>query len=137
MSGTTKINIDLTNTITQEKDSETFHKNIDGEIKKDDKTIRVSYLEDGTIPVKMLLKDNELILRRGVDHQNYSLMRFVPGEKQACRYVVSDRQMDLTSVTNLLEYEPQNDGSEKLHIEYDLFSGLYLIGNYTVTLIFT
>ena len=61
----TKINIDLTSTITQEKDSETFHKNIDGEIKKDDKTIRVSYLEDGTIPVKMLLKDNELILRRG------------------------------------------------------------------------
>lgn len=133
----TKINIDLTSTITQEKDSETFHKNMDGEIKKDDKTIRVSYLEDGTIPVKMLLKDNELILRRGVDHQNYSLMRFVPGEKQACRYVVSDRQMDLTSVTNLLEYEPQNDGSEELHIEYDLFSGLYLIGNYTVTLIFT
>lgn len=78
MSGTTKINIDLTSTITQEKDSETFHKNMDGEIKKDDKTIRVSYLEDGKIPVKMLLKDNELILRRGVDHQNYSLMRFVP-----------------------------------------------------------
>ena len=94
-------------------------------------------MENGEIPVKMLLKDNELIIRRGVDSNNYSLMRFVPGEKQACRYVAVGRQMNLTSVTNLLEYEDQKDGSRKLHVEYDLFSGLYLVGNYTVTLIFT
>lgn len=133
----TKIHIDLTSTITQEKDSETFHKEADGNFQKNGEIIRVSYLEDGTIPVKMLLKDNELIIKRGVDRQNYSFMRFVIGEKEACRYLVSGRQMDLTSVTNLLEFNEENDGSQKLHVEYDLFSGLYLIGNYTVTLIFT
>lgn len=132
----TKINIDLTSTITQEQDSETFHKSAKGEMKQDGAITRISYLEDGTIPVKMLLKDNELLLRRGVDGRNYSFMRFVPGEKEACRYVVSGRQMDLISVTNLLEFE-ENEARQKLHVEYDLFSGLYLIGNYTVTLIFT
>ncbi|GAA3633034.1 DUF1934 domain-containing protein [Lactobacillus hamsteri] len=133
----TKINIDLTSKITQEDETETFNRKAVGEIKFDDEITRISYLENGEIPVKMLLKDNELIIRRGVDSNNYSLMRFVPGEKQACRYVAVGRQMDLTSVTNLLEYEDQKDGSQKLHVEYDLFSGLYLVGNYTVTLIFT
>lgn len=133
----TKINIDLTSTITQEKDTEAFHKHAEGEFKEKDGIIRISYLEDGTIPVKMLLKDNELLLRRGVDENNYSFMRFVPGEKESCRYLVSGRQMDLISVTNILEFEDRKDGSQKLHIEYDLFSGLYLVGNYTVTLIFT
>ncbi len=133
----TKINVDLTSTITQDKETETFHKQAQGEFKENGGIIRISYLEDGTIPVKMLLKENELILRRGVDAKNYSLMRFVPGEKEACRYLMGGRQMDLSSVTNLLEYADQKDGSQKLRIEYDLFSGLYLIGNYTVTLIFT
>lgn len=133
----TKINIDLTSKITQDNETETFNKKGVGEIKFDNEITRISYLENDEIPVKMLLKDNELIIRRGVDSNNYSLMRFVPGEKQACRYVAVGRQMDLTSVTNLLEYEDQKDGSKKLHVEYDLFSGLYLIGNYTVTLIFT
>ncbi|MCB4716787.1 DUF1934 domain-containing protein, partial [Limosilactobacillus fermentum] len=45
--------------------------------------------------------------------------------------------MDMVSVTNLLEYVTQEDGSRKLRVEYDLFKGLYLIGNYTVMLIFT
>ncbi|KRL90492.1 DUF1934 domain-containing protein [Lactobacillus kalixensis] len=133
----TKINIDLTSTITQGDDTETFHKNATGEIEISDQAIRISYLEDGEIPVKMLLKDKELILRRGVDHNNYSLLKFTPGEKKACRYVAAGRQMDLTSVTNLLEFVDQNDNSQKLQVEYDLFSGLYLVGNYTVTLIFT
>ncbi|RVU70088.1 MULTISPECIES: DUF1934 domain-containing protein [Lactobacillus] len=132
----TKRNIELTSTITQDKEQETFHKQMTGEVTENKGIMRVSYLEDGTIPVKMLLKENELILRRGTDEQNYSLMRFIPGEKAACRYVVTGRQMDLTSVTNLLKYE-EDDHGQKLQVEYDLFSGLYLVGNYTVTLIFT
>lgn len=129
--------IKFTSTITQDAEKETFEKEMPGEIKNDTNTIRISYLEDGEIPVKMLLKDKELIMRRGVDKFNYSLMRFVPGEKQACRYLVEGRQMDLISVTNVLNFSTEKDGKRKLHVEYDLFSGLYLIGNYTVTLIFT
>lgn len=132
-----KVKVDLTSTITQKKETETFKKSADGELKTIGDITRLSYLEDGVIPVKMLLKENELLIKRGVDENNYSFMRFVPGEKEACRYVVEGRQMDLTSAANLLEFETQEDGSQKLRIEYDLFSGLYLIGNYTVTLIFT
>ena len=132
-----KVKVNLTSTITQKRETETFKKSADGELKTIGDITRLSYLEDGVIPVKMLLKENELLIKRGVDENNYSFMRFVPGEKEACRYVVEGRQMDLTSAANLLEFETQEDGSQKLRIEYDLFSGLYLIGNYTVTLIFT
>ena len=132
-----KVKVNLTSTITQKKETETFKKSADGELKTIGDITRLSYLEDGVIPVKMLLKENELLIKRGVDENNYSFMRFVPGEKEACRYVVEGRQMDLTSAANLLEFETQENGSQKLRIEYDLFSGLYLIGNYTVTLIFT
>ena len=131
----TKINIDLTSKITQENESETLHKEMPGQIKRDGEIIRVSYLEDGEIPVKMLLKDDELIIKRGSGNNN-SFMRFNVDEKEECRYVVEGRQMDLTSVTKLLEFE-EDETSSKLHVEYDLYSGLYLIGNYTVTLIFT
>lgn len=133
----TKIKVNFTSTIVQGKDQETFHKEAEGEYKVSGEKIRISYLEDKTIPVKILLKEDELIIRRGVDHQNYSLLRFVPGEKKSCRYIVAGRQMDLLSVTNLLVLSDEEDGSRKLQVEYDLFSGLYLIGNYTVTLIFT
>ena len=129
--------IRFTSTITQDTEEETFEKEMPGEIKEDAGITRISYLEDGEIPVKMLFKDKELIMRRGVDKYNYSLMRFVPGEKEDCRYLVEGRQMDLSSVTNVLSFSTEKDGKRKLHVEYDLFSGLYLIGNYTVTLIFT
>lgn len=132
----TKIKIDLTSTITQEKDTETFHKQAVGTLEKNSNAMRIQYLEDQAIPVKMLLKDQELIIRRGADSGDYSLMRFTPGEKGKCKYVVNGRQMDLVSVTNLLRIE-ENSDSIKVQVEYDLFSGLYLVGNYTVTLIFT
>ncbi|MDF7639514.1 DUF1934 domain-containing protein [Lactobacillus sp. ESL0791] len=132
-----KIKIDFTSIIKQEEETETFNKQAAGEMVVTNGVRRISYLEDGTIPVKMLLKDNELIIRRGVNQNNYSLLKFVPGEKEACRYLMEGRQMDLVSSTNLLEFLAKQDGSQELRIEYDLFSGLYLIGNYAVTLIFT
>lgn len=132
----TKISIELTSQISQEHDTETIKKQMPGELVKEKDTIRVQYLEDEEIPVKMLLKDKKLIIRRGTDSQNYSLMKFALGEKMACRYVVAGRQMDLISVTNKLYYH-ENSNYRKVQVEYDLFTGLYLVGNYTVTLIFT
>lgn len=132
----TAITINLTSKITQDNDTETFNRTAPGNMTEKDGIIRISYAEEGAIPVEMLLKDDELMIRRGVDHNNYSFMKFVPGEKANCRYVVEGRQMDMVSVTNLLEYSDE-DASHKLRVEYDLFNGLYLIGNYAVTLIFT
>ena len=130
------ITVNLTSKITQDNETETFTKVASGQLEENNGVIRISYKEEGTIPVKMLLKKDELIIKRGVDNNNYSLMKFVPGEKVNCRYVVEGRQMDMTSVTNLLEYKEQAS-SHQLRLEYDLFNGLYLIGNYAVTLIFT
>ncbi|EFR61277.1 hypothetical protein LBJG_01704 [Lactobacillus jensenii 1153] len=58
------------------------------------------------------------------------------GEKRGCKYVVNNRQMDLISETKFLKVTKYG-GRVKVQVEYDLFSGLYLIGNYAVTLIFS
>lgn len=130
-----KVEIHLTSKITQEDETATFEKTMPGEFSEKDGIMRLSYLEDGQIPIKIMIKNNEMIIRRGVDSRNHSLMRFTPGEKEDCHYLVEGRQMDLTSVTNLLKVT-KNGNEHKVSVEYDLFSGLYLIGNYAVTLIF-
>ncbi len=130
-----KVEIHLTSKITQEDETATFKKTMPGEFNEKDGIMRLSYLEDGQIPIKIMIKNNEMIMRRGVDSRNHSLMRFTPGEKEDCHYLVEGRQMDLTSVTNLLKVTKNGD-EHKVSVEYDLFSGLYLIGNYAVTLIF-
>lgn len=130
-----KVEIHLTSKITQEDETATFEKTMPGEFSEKDGIMRLSYLEDGQIPIKIMIKNNEMIMRRGVDSRNHSLMRFTPGEKEDCHYLVEGRQMDLTSVTNLLKVT-KNVDEHKVSVEYDLFSGLYLIGNYAVTLIF-
>lgn len=130
-----KVEIHLTSKITQEDETATFEKTMPGEFSEKDGIMRLSYLEDGQIPIKIMIKNNEMIMRRGVDSRNHSLMRFTPGEKEDCHYLVEGRQMDLTSVTNLLKVT-KNGNEHKVSVEYDLFSGIYLIGNYAVTLIF-
>ena len=133
----TKVKIDFTSKIIQGKDSETFKKTADGELVKSAGNTRVSYLEDGKVPVKILIREGNVIIRRGADRNNYSQLHFVVGERKDCRYVAQGYQMDLQSTTEFIKFFPKNNGSSELQIEYNLYSGLYLVGNYTVTLIFT
>ncbi|WP_223896355.1 DUF1934 domain-containing protein [Lactobacillus huangpiensis] len=133
----TKVKIDFTSKIIQGKDSETFKKTADGELVESAGNTRVSYLEDGKVPVKILIREGNVIIRRGTDRNNYSQLHFVVGERKDCRYVAQGYQMDLQSTTEFIKFFPKNNGSSELQIEYNLYSGLYLIGNYTVTLIFT
>ena len=133
----TKVKIDFTSKIIQGKDSETFKKKADGELIESGGNTRVSYLEDDKIPVKILIKEDNVIIRRGTDRNNYSQLHFVVGERKDCRYVAQGYQMDLQSTTEFIKFFPKNDGSRELQIEYNLYSGLYLVGNYAVTLIFT
>ena len=133
----TKVKIDFTSKIIQGKDSETFKKTADGELVESAGNTRVSYLEDGKVPVKILIREGNVIIRRGTDRNNYSQLHFVVGERKDCRYVAQGYQMDLQSTTEFIKFFPKNNGSRELQIEYNLYSGLYLIGNYTVTLIFT
>ena len=133
----TKVKIDFTSKIIQGKDSETFKKKADGELIESAGNTRVFYLEDGKIPVKILIKEGNVIIRRGTDRNNYSQLHFVVGERKDCRYVAQGYQMDLQSMTEFIKFFPKNNGSSELQIEYNLYSGLYLVGNYAVTLIFT
>ena len=133
----TKVKIDFTSRITQGKESETFTKKCQGELIESGETTRVSYLEDDQVPVKILIRENNVIIRRGSDQNNYSQLHFIVGERKDCRYVAQGYQMDLQSTTEFIKFFAKNNNSHELQIEYNLYSGLYLIGNYTVTLIFT
>ena len=61
----TAITIDLTSRITQDDETETFSRHAQGQLTEDGDVTRISYAEEGDIPVKMLLKENELLIRRG------------------------------------------------------------------------
>ncbi len=133
----TKVKIAFTSTIKQEQESETFQQNCFGDLVESGDVTRVSYLEDNQVAVKMLIKEDDVIIRREVSAQEYSQLHFTVGKQRDCRYVAQGNQMDLKSTTKLIKFFPKIDGTRELQIEYDLFSGLYLVGNYTVTLIFT
>ena len=133
----TKVKIDFTSRIIQGKESETFKKQAQGNLTDSEGAVRVSYLEDNQIPVKILIRENNVIIRRGTDKNNYSQLHFIVGERMNCRYIAQGYQMDLQSTTKFIKFFHKNDGSRELQIEYNLYSGLYLIGNYTITLIFT
>lgn len=129
-----KIKIDLTSKITQGEQTETICQQAEGELREDGAVKRIFY-EAEKVPVKMLVKEQELLIRRGTDHSNFSQMHFILGEKGQCKYVVEGRQLDLLSETKRLELK-ENAAGQQLEVEYDLFSGVDLIGSYAVSLIF-
>lgn len=129
-----KIKIDLTSKITQGEQTETIRQQAEGELREDGAVKRIFY-ESEKVPVKMLVKEQELLIRRGADHSNFSQMHFILGEKGQCKYVVEGRQLDLLSETKRLELK-ENAAGQQLEVEYDLFSGVDLIGSYAVSLIF-
>ena len=133
-----EVDLKFKSTITQEQDSESFQKIAKAQVEELKDGWRLKYLEDNQIPVKILLKKQKqtLIITRGVVPSNYSLIKLELGEKRGCKYVVNNRQMDLISETKFLKVTKYG-GRTKVQVEYDLFSGLYLIGNYAVTLIFS
>lgn len=133
-----EVDLKFKSTITQEQDSESFQKIAKAQVEELKDGWRLKYLEDNQIPVKILLKKQKqtLIINRGVVPSNYSLIKLELGEKRGCKFVVNNRQMDLISETKFLKVTKYG-GRTKVQVEYDLFSGLYLIGNYAVTLIFS
>lgn len=133
-----EVDLKFKSTITQEQDSESFQKIAKAQVEELKDGWCLKYLEDNQIPVKILLKKQKqtLIINRGVVPSNYSLIKLELGEKRGCKYVVNNRQMDLISETKFLKVTKYG-GRTKVQVEYDLFSGLYLIGNYAVTLIFS
>lgn len=135
------IKVKITSTITQEDRTETFSKYGIGTIEQvGDDSWRVKYDEEnreGNVEVKLLIKPAELIMQRGkIEENNYNMMKFAPGEKKNCRIIAASRIMDLTSETQKLVFSGKMGENMQLKVEYKLFSGLYLIGSYAITMEF-
>lgn len=130
-----KVEIKITSKIHQEDESAVFERDGLGSIEKVGEDWRIKYSEknkEGDVEVKLLIKPNELVMQRGDAKGDHTLMKFEPGEKRKCKIVASGKQMNLESLTNKLNFSEISPGKMQLKVEYDLFSGLYLVGNYAI-----
>ena len=129
-----KVEIKITSKIHQEDESAVFERDGLGSIEKVGEDWRIKYSEknkEGDVEVKLLIKPNELVMQRGDAKGDHTLMKFEP-EKRKCKVVASGKQMNLESLTNKLNFSEISLGKMQLKVEYDLFSGLYLVGNYAI-----
>lgn len=130
-----KVEIKITSKIHQEDESAVFERDGLGSIEKVGEDWRIKYREknkEGDVEVKLLIKPNELVMQRGDAKGDHTLMKFELGEKRKCKVVASGKQMNLESLTNKLNFSEISPGKMQLKVEYDLFSGLYLVGNYAI-----
>ncbi|MDE7050353.1 MAG: DUF1934 domain-containing protein [Lactobacillus sp.] len=130
-----EVEIKITSEIHQEDDSAIFERDGLGTIEKIAGGWRIKYNEknkEGDVEVKLLVKQNELIMQRGDIKGDHTLMKFEPGEKKKCKIMAAGKQMNLVSLTNKLDFSKISPGKMQLKVEYDLFSGLYLVGNYAI-----
>ena len=130
-----KVEIKITSEIHQEDDAAVFVSFCLGTIERIGDDWRIKYDEknkEGDVEAKVLIKPNELVMQRGDAKGDHTLMKFEPGEKRKCKVVASGKQMNLESLTNKLNFSEISPGKMQLKVEYDLFSGLYLVGNYAI-----
>ena len=80
-----EVEIKITSEIHQEDDSAVFEREGLGSLEKIGNNWRLKYNEKnkaGDVEVKLLIKTNELVMKRGYIKGDHTLMKFDPGEKQ-------------------------------------------------------
>ena len=130
-----KVEIKITSKIHQEDESAVFERDGLGSIEKVGEDWRIKYREknkEDDVEVKLLIKPNELVMQRGDAKGDHTLMKLKKKKKRKCKVVASGKQMNLESLTNKLNFSEISPGKMQLKVEYDLFSGLYLVGNYAI-----
>lgn len=130
-----EVEIKITSEIHQEDDAAVFERDGLGSIERIGDDWRIKYDEknkEGDVEVKLLVKPHELVMQRGDIKGDHTLMKFEPGEKKKCKIMAAGKQMNLESLTNKLDFSEISPGKMQLKVEYDLFSGLYLVGNYAI-----
>lgn len=130
-----EVEIKITSEIHQEDDSAVFEREGLGTLEKIGDDWRIKYDEKNKevdVEVKLLVKPNELVMQRGDIKGDHTLMKFEPGEKKKCKIMAAGKRMNLESLTNKLDFLEISPGKMQLKVEYDLFSGLYLVGNYAI-----
>lgn len=131
------VKINLKTKITQEDETEEFSFSQNGEIVEGPRGLMIKYRENNQIPVRLVVKNKIVELHRTVDQNNLSVMRFNLLQKTAAEYISAGRKLDLEVQTNKIEInELPNKNGKEIIVEYDLYTGLYLVGNYHFKLIF-
>lgn len=133
-----KVKVEITSIIKQEGHVEHFKCTGCGTLSCENDTYRIEYMEKNQsveIPVKLLYKTDELIMQRGtIENNNYNMMKFMANEKKNCRLIAAGKIMDLTSFTKSINFLKKNANNIQLKVEYQLFSDIYLIGDYKISI---
>lgn len=126
-----RVLVDFYSKIEQAGETSSFHKQATGHVEQSGLITRICYDEDGLIPVKMLLKADQLTILRGQQPHDYSLLRLQAGQVLPCSYTASGHTMDLVSQTENLAYT-----TDQLTASYSLLNGSVLVGRYELKLLF-
>lgn len=131
------VQVRLKTTITQGPETESFEFSERGQLEELDGKFILNYRESGTIPVRIETMGNKVELKRGVAPANYSKLHFAVGQRVSAEYVVDGQTMEIATQTKSIKRSQPDVQSEKIVIEYDLYTGVNLVGNYFFELIFT
>ncbi len=131
-----KVQVALTSVIQQEGDVQTLQQAYEGELTVTPQAVKVVYQEAPDCQVKLWVMPKQITLMRQSRDQE-TFLRLALGEKKPCHYLVQGHRLEMTSTTQRLTSTQVHAKSRQVKVEYELFSGLYLVGNYRVTLLFT
>jgi hypothetical protein len=131
VNGLARVLVDFYSKIEQAGETTSFHKQAAGRVEQSGLITRIRYDEDGLIPVKMMLKADQLTILRGQQPHDYSLLRLQAGQSLPCSYTASGHTMDLVSQTESLAYD-----AGQLTASYSLLNGSVLVGRYELKLLF-
>lgn len=131
VNGLARVLVDFYSKIEQAGETTSYHKQATGRVEQSGLITRIRYDEDGLIPVKMLLKADQLTILRGQQPRDYSLLRLQAGQSLPCSYTASGHKMDLVSQTERLVF-----AEDRLTASYSLLNGAVLVGRYELKLLF-
>lgn len=132
----TQVRIKLETKIVQEHGQENFLFEEDASLTAENNVQVLNYFENEQIPVELRFTDKRVELVRGVRPDNYSQMVFEDGNREKATYVVDQNLMDFEVQTNALTINLIDETTGEIFIDYDLYTGVSLVGNYIFKLQF-
>ncbi|MBW1604798.1 DUF1934 domain-containing protein [Lactobacillus sp. Sy-1] len=134
--------IHLETSISQADDHDNFVYDVEGQLARVGQSFYLRYQEDDPntgkkVPVTFKMDDSgEVRLTRAAD--NRLQVRFAQGKKHVARYSTPYGLMNMDAETVQLSYQYQdNPARGNLSVDYRLFSGVNLLGDYKIRLQFS
>ncbi|MHA8110648.1 YwiB family protein [Lactobacillaceae bacterium Melli_B4] len=128
--------------VSQEEDHSDFVYDVDGQLARVGNLFYLRYQEEDPqtgkkVPVTFKFDDNgEVRLTRAAE--NRLQVRFAQGKKMTARYHTPYGAMKMDAETLMLGYQYQDDPARgQLQVDYRLYSGADLLGDYKIRLQFS